>query len=185
MRYNNGLHQTGRGGAAVSLCRRPVVEARPAGEPGCSTDATYSQQSGLICFLSLAAALFASACASAPYAVGHAESGYPRPDSAQCNSGPGEEAVEILVHDSLGQAFPGAAVYVARLRTMRDETAPPAWSALTAEDGRAMIRVHGKGVFAITGTLMGFLGGARTVEVGEGCVAKVNLLFRVATKEGS
>jgi hypothetical protein len=34
---NNALHQTGRGGAAVSLCRRPVVEARPAGERECST----------------------------------------------------------------------------------------------------------------------------------------------------
>jgi hypothetical protein len=33
--HNNGLHQTGRGGAALSLCRRPVVEARPAGEAGC------------------------------------------------------------------------------------------------------------------------------------------------------
>ena len=32
---NNALHQTGRGGAAVSLCRRPVVEARPAGEREC------------------------------------------------------------------------------------------------------------------------------------------------------
>ena len=30
--YNNGLHQTGRVGAAAS---RPVVEARPAGEPEC------------------------------------------------------------------------------------------------------------------------------------------------------
>ena len=30
---NNGLHQTGRGGAVAS---RPVVEARPAGEAGCS-----------------------------------------------------------------------------------------------------------------------------------------------------
>ncbi len=33
---NNGLHQTGRGGAVAS---RPVVEARPAGEAGCSTGA--------------------------------------------------------------------------------------------------------------------------------------------------
>ena len=32
---NNGLHQTGRGGVAVRSMR-PVVEARPAGEPGCS-----------------------------------------------------------------------------------------------------------------------------------------------------
>jgi len=32
--HNNGLHQTGRGGAVAS---RPVVEARPAGEAGCST----------------------------------------------------------------------------------------------------------------------------------------------------
>ena len=31
-RANNGLHQTGREGAAAP---RPVVEARPAGEPGC------------------------------------------------------------------------------------------------------------------------------------------------------
>ena len=29
---NNGLHQTGRGGAVAS---RPVVEARPAGEAKC------------------------------------------------------------------------------------------------------------------------------------------------------
>ena len=29
---NNGLHQTGRGGAVAS---RPVVEARPAGEAEC------------------------------------------------------------------------------------------------------------------------------------------------------
>ena len=34
--YNNGLHQTRRGGAVAS---RPVVEARLAGEAGCSTDA--------------------------------------------------------------------------------------------------------------------------------------------------
>ena len=33
--HNNGLHQTRRGGAAAS---RPVVEARLAGEAGCSTD---------------------------------------------------------------------------------------------------------------------------------------------------
>ena len=32
MPYNNGLHQTGRGGVAAS---RPVVEARPAGEAEC------------------------------------------------------------------------------------------------------------------------------------------------------
>ena len=31
---NNGLHQTGRGGAAAL---RPVVEAHPAGEPECWT----------------------------------------------------------------------------------------------------------------------------------------------------
>jgi len=31
-RANNGLHQTGREGAVAS---RPVVEARPAGEPEC------------------------------------------------------------------------------------------------------------------------------------------------------
>ena len=30
--HNNGLHQTGRGGAVAS---RPVVEARPAGEAEC------------------------------------------------------------------------------------------------------------------------------------------------------
>ena len=32
---NNGLHQTGRGGVAFASRRRPVIEARPAGEPGC------------------------------------------------------------------------------------------------------------------------------------------------------
>ena len=32
---NNGLHQTGRGGVAFAFRRRPVVEARPAGEPEC------------------------------------------------------------------------------------------------------------------------------------------------------
>jgi hypothetical protein len=37
--YNNGLHQTGRGGVLAS---RAVVEARPAGEAECSTDATGS-----------------------------------------------------------------------------------------------------------------------------------------------
>ena len=31
---NKGLHQTGRGGVAIRL-RRPVVEARPAGEARC------------------------------------------------------------------------------------------------------------------------------------------------------
>jgi len=35
--HNNGLHQTGRGGVAFAFRRRPVVEARPAGEAGCST----------------------------------------------------------------------------------------------------------------------------------------------------
>ncbi len=35
VRHNNGLHQTGRGGAVAS---RPVVEARPAGEAECWTD---------------------------------------------------------------------------------------------------------------------------------------------------
>ena len=34
-RANNGLHQTGRGGVATRS-PGPVVEARPAGEPGCS-----------------------------------------------------------------------------------------------------------------------------------------------------
>ena len=34
--HNNGLHQTGREGAAVAFRWRPVVEARPAGEAGCS-----------------------------------------------------------------------------------------------------------------------------------------------------
>jgi len=33
--YNNGLHQTGREGVAFAFRRRPVVEARPAGEAGC------------------------------------------------------------------------------------------------------------------------------------------------------
>ena len=33
--YNNGLHQTGRGGAAGFPRWRPVIEARPAGEAGC------------------------------------------------------------------------------------------------------------------------------------------------------
>ncbi len=33
--YNNALHQTGRVGAAGFLRRRPVIEARPAGERGC------------------------------------------------------------------------------------------------------------------------------------------------------
>ena len=40
---NNGLHQTGREGAAVASRWRPVVEARPAGEPGCSTDARWAR----------------------------------------------------------------------------------------------------------------------------------------------
>ena len=35
MLSNNGLHQTGRVGAAAS---RPVVEARPAGEAKCYAD---------------------------------------------------------------------------------------------------------------------------------------------------
>ena len=34
---NKGLHQTGRGGVAFASRRRPVVEARPAGEAECST----------------------------------------------------------------------------------------------------------------------------------------------------
>ena len=34
---NNGLHQTGRGGVAFAFRRRPVVEARPAGEAKCCT----------------------------------------------------------------------------------------------------------------------------------------------------
>jgi hypothetical protein len=33
---NNSMHQTGRGGVAIRL-PRPVVEARPAGDAGCST----------------------------------------------------------------------------------------------------------------------------------------------------
>ena len=35
---NNGLHQTGRGGAAGFPRCRPVIEARPAGEAGCCTE---------------------------------------------------------------------------------------------------------------------------------------------------
>jgi hypothetical protein len=34
---NNGMHQTGRGGVALAVRRGPVVEARPAGDAGCST----------------------------------------------------------------------------------------------------------------------------------------------------
>jgi hypothetical protein len=41
---NNGLHQTGRGGVALAPRRGPVVEARPAGEPGCCADARASQR---------------------------------------------------------------------------------------------------------------------------------------------
>ena len=33
---NKALHQTGRGGVASFLRRRPVVETRPAGEGRCS-----------------------------------------------------------------------------------------------------------------------------------------------------
>ena len=47
---NNGLHQTGRGGAAVLLCCRPVVEARPAGEAGCSTGSPRAH-----CYVSMVA----------------------------------------------------------------------------------------------------------------------------------
>jgi hypothetical protein len=36
MPHNKALHQTGRGGVASFLRRRPVVEARPAGEGRCS-----------------------------------------------------------------------------------------------------------------------------------------------------
>ncbi len=35
---NKGLHQTGRGGVAFAFRRRPVVEARPAGEATCWAD---------------------------------------------------------------------------------------------------------------------------------------------------
>ena len=35
--HNKALHQTGRGGVASFLRRRPVVEARPAGEGRCWT----------------------------------------------------------------------------------------------------------------------------------------------------
>jgi hypothetical protein len=41
--YNNGLHQTGRGGVAFASRRRPVVEARPAGEPECWTGVEDSE----------------------------------------------------------------------------------------------------------------------------------------------
>jgi hypothetical protein len=40
---NNGLEQTGRGGVAVRL-RRPVVEARPAGEAGCWADVCFASE---------------------------------------------------------------------------------------------------------------------------------------------
>jgi hypothetical protein len=39
--YNNALRQTGRGGVAHFARRRPVVEARPAGERECSTDSMW------------------------------------------------------------------------------------------------------------------------------------------------
>ena len=40
---NNGLHQTGRGGAAGVVRRRPVVEARAAGEAQCCTGSSGRQ----------------------------------------------------------------------------------------------------------------------------------------------
>ena len=43
---NNALHQTGRGGAAVSLRCQPVVEARPAGEAECSTGTPDARHRG-------------------------------------------------------------------------------------------------------------------------------------------
>jgi hypothetical protein len=46
MLSNNGLHQTGREGAAVAFRRRPVVEARPAGEAGCSTELWWRGHNG-------------------------------------------------------------------------------------------------------------------------------------------
>ena len=71
---NNGLHRTGRGGAAGFLRRRPVVEARPAGEPGCSA------------YLEVRTHLNGRAIA-----VG-ARTGQMEPKKYFCGKGPGSEA---------------------------------------------------------------------------------------------
>ena len=43
---NNGLHQTGRGGVAFASRRRPVIEARPAGEPECCAHTRVAEDYG-------------------------------------------------------------------------------------------------------------------------------------------
>jgi len=50
---NKGLHQTGRGGAAVIARRRPVVEARPAGEARCYPGAKPNVASTAVALLLL------------------------------------------------------------------------------------------------------------------------------------
>ncbi len=41
---NNAMHQTGREGAAFASRRRPIVEARPAGDCGCCAGLSESEE---------------------------------------------------------------------------------------------------------------------------------------------
>ncbi len=174
---NNGLERTRRVGGPAS---RAVIRVSPRRSSQCSTDAARRIATPYL--LSSLLASLVVGCASAPGVFTEIEIGYPKADSARCVSLPGEEMLEVLVHDSSGGILPGAAVYLAPLSTGNEAAAPPALTSVAGSDGVAAIRLHGRGAFAITAVLGGFLASARTVEVGEGCVArvKVQLLLAVA-----
>lgn len=178
---NNGLEQTGRAGVARTSSE-PVIRVAPCSSTRCSTDA---KRRVALCLLSLLTSLVGVAgCASAPGVFTEMELGYPKADSARCVSPPGEETLEVLVHDLSGGILPGAAVYLAPLAVGRDTSAPPALTSVAGADGVATIRLHGKGAFAVTAALAGFLAAARTVEVGEGCLARVNVQLLLAVPGG-
>jgi len=174
---NNALERTRRGGVPAS---RAIVRVPPCRSTQCSRDAARRIAPPYL--LSSLLASLVVGCASAPGVFTEIEIGYPKADSARCVSLPGEEMLEVLVHDSSGGILPGAAVYLAPLSTGNEAAAPPALTSVAGSDGVAAIRLHGRGAFAITAVLGGFLASARTVEVGEGCVArvKVQLLLAVA-----
>jgi hypothetical protein len=128
------------------------------------------------------AVLALTACRSAPMAL-HGTFAYPKPDLATCSAPKGGEALDVIVRDQLGAAFPGASVYVAPLSAPGASSSPPVWSAYTDEAGRATILLRASGVFSITAALGGFLASVRTVALNEGCIGTVALVLRLPDPE--
>lgn len=122
---NNGLHQTARGGVAVASRRRPVVDARPAGEAGCYPDAGARTRSGETLALALLLVAIGSACSLDPCG-NDALGGYESPD--------GQKEAIVFLRDCGATTAESIHVFIAS-RASREKGSR--WS--TATQGNALV----------------------------------------------